>query len=285
MNIDNILLAADFSPASQAALQYAAVIAKRCNARVFVAHVIPESAFADVPKEILAEARARTVADLKARLEQLQYALKDLQLQFILEEGHVADTLLALTKSKSIDLVVVGTRGHRRIQRMLLGSIAEKLSRQSRCPVLVVPEDAVSYDSKVTVRTILCPTNFSERSIAALKHTWQFAKAFSSHIILLHVVDDSLLSRADRIARSTTVHERLSRLSSSLSSDGPSPETELVVEFGVPDRTIVKVAAERGTELIVLSIQRAKPVVAHLPPEITFSVAQQADCAVLTIAS
>jgi len=285
MNIHNILLATDFSPSSKAALKYAAFAAKRCNCHLFVVHVISESVYTDVPPEILAKAKTHTLADARRRLERLRSGLKDIQTEFILKEGLVADTLLALTESKSVDLVVLGTRGHRRIERLLLGSVAEKLSRQASCPVLVVPDSAVSYLSKVTINSILCPTNFSQRSTAALQQAMRFANDLSARVILLHVVEDSTLDRADRIASSTAVKQRLSSLSSSWSSGEPSQQAELVVEFGAPARTILRVAAERHIDLIVLSIQRAKPVAAHLPPEITYSVVQLSQCPVLTIAT
>ena len=280
MNLRNILFATDFSSCSEAALQCAAAVAKRFQSRLIVVHVISETLFADVPAEILTEARTRTIADVRKKLEELGSRL---QAEIVLEEGPVADVLLALAESRSIDLFVVGTQGHGRLQRLLLGSVAEKLSRQSRCPVLVVPETSLS-NRESDVSTILCPTNFSDRSVAALKQTWQLAKVFSAQIILLHVLELAL-SRGDRIIQRTIAEEPLSRLSSSLSAGERSPAAELAVEFGTPADTIVRVATERDADLIVLSIQRGKPVVAHLPPEITYSVAAQAPCPVLTIAS
>ena len=160
MKIHNILLATDFSPSSQAALQYAVVVAKRYQANLVVVHVVSESVYAEVPSELLAEAKTRTIADVRTRLEQFRPGLEELQTEFILEEGHVADTLLALTQSKSIDLVIVGTRGHRRLERFLLGSVAEKLSRQAGCPVLVVPESAVSYEERSQRERFFAPRTF-----------------------------------------------------------------------------------------------------------------------------
>jgi len=286
MNIQNILLATDFSASSQAALQYAALVTERFNAHLVVAHVISESAFKDVPTAILADAKNRTIVETRRRLEQLRESLNDFEAEFILEEGPVADKLLLLAESKSVDFLIVGTRGHSGIKRLLLGSVAEKLSRQARCPVLVVPDSAVPYKSEVsTLRRFLCPTNFSPRSVTAIKQALEFAKSFSAQLILLHVVEEPALNRADRIALRTAVEERLSGFSSRLSANGPSYEAELVVEFGSPAEIIVKVAAERDADLIALSIQRAKAAVAHLAPEITYSVVQQADRPVLTIAS
>lgn len=285
MNIHNILLATDFSSCSEAALQFARFIAKHYKASLLIVHVISESVYKDVPPELMQEAKARTTADARAKLERLRQHTNDASVELLLEDGQVADALLGISESRGIDLVVVGTRGHRRIQRLLLGSVAEKLSRQARCPVLVVPDSAVSYDSEIGLKTILCPTNFSERSRAALKQAWDLAKSFSAHILLMHAVEDSTLDRANRLEQRNATEERMKSISALLVSEKASPEIEFVVEFGPIAQAIARVAAEREVSLIVLSIQRSKPVVAHLPPEITYSVAQQVSCPVFTIAS
>jgi len=240
--------------------------------------------YANVPPELLAEAKTRTIADARRKLEEISSRFSGLQTQIILEQGPPSEVLLRLAEAKSIELLVVGTQGHASIKRFLLGSVAEKLARQSRCPVLVTPESSLPVE-EFTLKTILCPTNFSERSIGALKYAWAFAKTFSAHIILMHVVQDQILSRADRISQTTKAEGPMSRLSSSLSAGDRSREAELAVEFGAPAETIIKVAGERNADLIVLSIQRDKPLVAHLPPEVTFLVAAQAPCPVLTSAT
>ncbi|MGE5109656.1 MAG: universal stress protein [Acidobacteriaceae bacterium] len=285
MSIRNILLATDFSRCSEVALQFAVFVAERYKAKLLMVHVISESVYKDVPPEILDEAKIRIRADAQAKLQWSRQLVKELPVEVLLEEGPVADTVLALSESRAIDLLVVGTRGHRRIERLLLGSVAEKLSRQARCPVFVVPESAFSYGSEISLNTILCPTNFSDRSKAALKHGWEMAKMFSGRMLLLHVVEGSTPSRADRIQQRMVTEQRLSRLSSLVSNGAASPEIELTVEFGSIAQSIARVAAERGASLVVLSIERNKPVVAHLPPTITYSVAQQVSCPILTIAS
>ena len=289
MDLQNILIGTDFSPWSEAALRCAAALAKRFQARLFVVHAIADSMYANVPPELLAEAKTRTIADARRKLEEISSRFSGLQTQIILEQGPPSEVLLRLAEAKSIELLVVGTQGHASIKRFLLGSFAEKLARQSRCPVLVTPESSLPVE-EFTLKTILCPTNFSERSIGALKYAWAFAKTFSAHIILMHVilmhvVQDQILSRADRISQTTKAEGPMSRLSSSLSAGDRSREAELAVEFGAPAETIIKVAGERNADLIVLSIQRDKPLVAHLPPEVTFLVAAQAPCPVLTLAT
>jgi nucleotide-binding universal stress UspA family protein len=284
MDLHNILIATDFSPWSESALRCAAAFAKRFQARLLVVHVISGSIYADVPPELLAEAKTRTTEDTKAKMDEIRSRLEDLQPETIIEQGPPSEVILRLAEEQSIALLVVGTQGHVRIERLLLGSVAEKIARQARCPVLITPESSLPYEG-FKLKTILCPTNFSERSVAALRHAWHVAEAFSAHIILLHVVEGQGLDRADRISQRMKAEGPMSRLSSSLSAGERSREAELAVEFGAPAERIIKIAGERNADLIVLSIQRDKPLMAHLPPDVTFLVAAQAPCPVLTSAA
>jgi nucleotide-binding universal stress UspA family protein len=284
MDLHNILIATDFSPWSESALRCAAAFAKRFQARLLVVHVISGSIYADVPPELLAEAKTRTIEDTKAKMDEIRSRLEDLQPETIIEQGPPSEVILRLAEEQSIALLVVGTQGHVRIERLLLGSVAEKIARQARCPVLITPESSLPYEG-FKLKTILCPTNFSERSVAALRHAWHVAEAFSAHIILLHVVEGQGLDRADRISQRMKAEGPMSRLSSSLSAGEHSREAELAVEFGAPAERIIKIAGERNADLIVLSIQRDKPLMAHLPPDVTFLVAAQAPCPVLTSAA
>ena len=284
MDLHNILIATDFSPWSEAALRCAAAFAKQFQARLFVVHVISRSIYADVPPELLAEAKTRTIDDIKAKMDAIRSRLNGLQLETIVEQGPPSEVILRLAEENSTGLLVVGTQGHGRIERLLLGSTAEKIARQARCPVLITPESSLPNET-FKLKTILCPTNFSEGSVAALRHAWHFAKAFSAHIILLHVVEGQGLDRADRISQRMKAEGPMSRLSSALSAGDRSTEAELAVEFGAPAETIIKVAGERNADLIVLSIQRDTPLIAHLPPDVTFLVAAQAPCLVLTSAA
>jgi nucleotide-binding universal stress UspA family protein len=284
MDLHNILIATDFSPWSESALRCAAAFAKRFQARLLVVHVISGSIYADVPPELLAEAKTRTTEDTKAKMDEIRSRLEDLQPETIIEQGPPSEVILRLAEEQSIALLVVGTQGHVRIERLLLGSVAEKIARQARCPVLITPESSLPYEG-FKLKTILCPTNFSERSVAALRHAWHVAEAFSAHIILLHVVEGQGLDRADRISQRMKAEGPMSRLSSSLSAGERSREAELAVEFGAPAERIIKIDGERNADLIVLSIQRDKPLMAHLPPDVTFLVAAQAPCPVLTSAA
>ena len=55
-----------------------------------------------------------------------------------LEGGDPVDTILSVARSEPFDLLVLGTHGRRGLSHLLIGSVAEKVVRQSTCPVLTV---------------------------------------------------------------------------------------------------------------------------------------------------
>jgi nucleotide-binding universal stress UspA family protein len=82
----------------------------------------------------------------QARLD-LATNLADAKLRFggqpvtAVEVGSPVEQILQYADDKNIDLIVVGTQGHRGLSRLILGSVAEKLVRLAKCPVLTVHAD------------------------------------------------------------------------------------------------------------------------------------------------
>lgn len=137
-----ILLAADFSPVSRAALDVAAKLAAEQGAELVIAHVweIPVYATgeqAPFPPQIL--------DDVVAAAERVLGEWRDLarthgvsQVSTLLKSGVPWHELVELVaQDTSIDLVVIGTHGRTGIKHVLLGSVAEKVVRHARCAVLV----------------------------------------------------------------------------------------------------------------------------------------------------
>src|SRR5215472_7905876 len=104
VKLDNVLVATDFSAASQVAVLYATAIARRHNSKLFIAHVVTsrsESALMDGWRAGQAEITAQLLAN---RLDGVEHEL-------IVKSGQVGEVLSRLIGEKQIDLVVVGTRG------------------------------------------------------------------------------------------------------------------------------------------------------------------------------
>jgi nucleotide-binding universal stress UspA family protein len=279
-SLNRILLATDFSSVSPIVLAHAVAVARRYKSKLYVAHVIPPDMYTSVPAEILPQAVKETRQHADQEMSSLLRlgGLRRLRHQAMVEEGEVADVLLRLAREHAIDLLVIGTRGRRGVKRLLLGSVAEKVFRQARCPVLIVPP-AAGEEAKIT--RILYPTDFSKASLQAAPYAFSLARHYRAKLILLHVFEGNVHSIEGLTRQRTLVQKRLKR--SVLKDVHLDVKPELTVEFGEPAERIRKAAAEWQASLIVLAVRRDQPKVAHLAEGIAYKVVRQAPCPVLTV--
>jgi nucleotide-binding universal stress UspA family protein len=143
-----ILLPTDGSKCAEKAAQHAILLASQNNAELIVLNILETHSLAGVPVEDF----TRKVNEIFRQeginaLERISKLYKDLsrekdirsfKLTLKTEKGHPADMILQTTEKENIDLVVMGASGKHAIERFILGSVAEKVVRHAKCPVLTV---------------------------------------------------------------------------------------------------------------------------------------------------
>jgi nucleotide-binding universal stress UspA family protein len=127
----HILVTTDFSPASEAALQDAAMLTDRFNARITLAHVF------GTPTALARQAALRDVeTELRDRLTQMyQRHFRQAVSIALLSGGSPADAIAELARERSCDLIVMATHGRTGLARLIIGSVAEKTLRLAPCAV------------------------------------------------------------------------------------------------------------------------------------------------------
>jgi nucleotide-binding universal stress UspA family protein len=142
--ISTILVATDFSDASESALKYAKSLAKAFGATIHVLHVLEDlaahawttevyvAALPGVHEEMEKQARERLDATLTAEEREAFKA------QLTLRTGSAFVEIVRHAREIKADLLVMGTHGRGAIAHMLLGSVAERVVRKAPCPVLTV---------------------------------------------------------------------------------------------------------------------------------------------------
>ncbi len=197
IQIRHIACAVDFSDFSHRALDHAVAIAKWYTAQLTVIYVhhVPLPALVSAP--LLApspiDAAALSPADRESLQRQLEAFLPrgaaDLPIDCCIVEGDVAAEILAAVEAA--DLLVIGTHGRSGFERLVLGSIAERLLRQARCPLLIVPR--ASPDATDTVprlfHRIVAAVDFSPASAQAAAFAISLAEEADAHLTLLHALD------------------------------------------------------------------------------------------------
>ena len=173
VRIHHVLCPIDFSEGSRHALDYAVMLARWYHARLSVVHVhqlsMPVYGVSYLGPEglqpiVLTELERRQLLDRLEKEVAEDRTAAHLDIETALdEEANVAEAIVSRARTTPADVIVIGTHGRSGFERLILGSVAEKVLRKAACPVLTVPAhspDAVPLDAG-SMRRILCPVDFS----------------------------------------------------------------------------------------------------------------------------
>ena len=141
-DIKKVLCAVDFSDYSPSVADYANMIAKCSNAKILVLYVapslsqyvgfhVPPSSIESFVGEIVSGAEDTMNAFVKEHFDQMDVEGK-------VVTGYPAEEILGIAEDEKCDMVVMGTHGRKGIDRILFGSVAEKVVKSSTVPVLTV---------------------------------------------------------------------------------------------------------------------------------------------------
>jgi nucleotide-binding universal stress UspA family protein len=281
-----ILLATDFSPASEAALPHALTIASHYGSKLYVAHVICPEFMDLLPPEstptMLQHARGLTEQKLEPLLSAGRQ--KGISCQPLIGEGVIWDVLLDMIHQNGIDLIVVGTHGRRGLRKLLLGSVAEEVFRMAPCPVLTVgPKTSETRSMDVQLGHILFPLEFVPDSSDAAAYAVSLAEEYHAKLTFMKVFEEMVPSPEEKAQVQEPVRHWMD---DHIPTESDLRErTSFELGFGPAAEAILKFATDRGVDLIVMGVQRLDPVIAaHLPkPDTAYEVVRTAPCSVLTV--
>ncbi|MGP8320603.1 MAG: universal stress protein [Methanosarcinaceae archaeon] len=136
-----ILIATDGSEPNKKAISYGIELAKLSGAKAYVVYVVDTATFASIPMDSGWEVMYELLQ--KEGKEAMQHIIDDakvsgVEIESSLLEGHPSQEIIEFSQDNDIDIIVLGTLGKSGLDRFLLGSVAEKVTRNSRIPVLVV---------------------------------------------------------------------------------------------------------------------------------------------------
>ncbi len=267
-----ILIACDFSPCSEVLLPYAASLARKCKATLFLAHVASPELISVEPPVVLPK--------LKSAKEQMQELELSEQLDGVdhatlVYEGLPAEGLLKLAEENEVDLVMMGTHGRTGFRKLVMGSVAEKVFRNAHCPVMTIgPHVFADHRREARISSIVCAIGSLEHQHPAIQSSLTVAACHQATLTLLHVVPATLA--ADLEKETSRLHEQLKGLVPEASP------VETIVKVGTPSECIVQVASERNADLIVLDALPPAMLTAHLM-DTAYRVIIDAPCPVVTV--
>lgn len=206
----NILLATDFSDAAAVAVDSAARIARRCEAKLTIVHVVPDAVvsyamldyaeagvgWAPPPDEMARlQKNLREGAEQQLRKLVLEMRTGGLDIETEVLVGVPYLSIVEAVKQKGHDLVVVGTRGMSAIKRVFVGSTATRLARACPAPVWIARSSLPEGPP-----TILAAVDFSPMSERIVSVSAAVAAALTAKLHVLHVYDTEELYGAPTIS-------------------------------------------------------------------------------------
>ncbi len=187
-----ILVPTDFSECSASAFEYAALVAKKSGAQIYLIHVV------DVP---FAKATSRGDIDTdnsavpymmslmkttKMKMKKIKSSaiFKNLEVKDVVEIGSIPEKIFDAEKKYKAEMIIMGTHGMNGIQEKFIGTNAEKIVRGARIPVLTIKDNV----KNPKIDTIVFATDFSKEAEYVLAAISKIAGLFKARLVLTKVI-------------------------------------------------------------------------------------------------
>jgi nucleotide-binding universal stress UspA family protein len=303
LNIQNIIVPIDFSKMSVQAIQIAKQLARRFGASIHLAHVRQFNYAADlmapVPLMVPFAFTAYEHDAARSVLKELEEVASECGVSSatceVLSGAPPFDEICRLGQTIPADLIVMPTHGRTGLKHVFLGSTAERIVQHSSCPVLVTRGNSAQSKngSRLRIKTILIPVDFSNCSREGLRYAIAFANEFGAKIILVHatylgyiyssegtaIYDIPGLQKAAR----KTAERKMRELVRSINFGAVKFETAFT--DGSPAIDICAFAKDHDVDLIITSTHGFTGFTHVLIGSIAEQVVRHAPCSVLVVPS
>ena len=191
-----IMCAVDFSDFTSEILVYSVALCKEFNAKLLLVHIVDDitTSFSNsgvgvvIDKEALQE---QHISEAQELIEDLAKEVK-IEHEIIVSKGNPADEIRKIALHEKIDFVITATYGKSGIERMMIGSVTEKLLKTLHCPLLVIRSQIHGFtpqnDYEIKLKKILVGCDFSPDSKLAFDYGLSLAQEFQSELYLTHVI-------------------------------------------------------------------------------------------------
>ena len=249
---ERILVPTQMDDFDRVPLRYALLFNERLGSKLTLLHAEEISWLtAHRPPGYFFEDIAHARGEIELRLSEWanRYAPESVRASTVFADDNPAHAIVATAKEMRADLVIMGTHGRHGWSRVLMGSVAERVLRESDVAVLTVRPDLAPRHG-TAIRTVLCPVNFTEVARAALGEAAHVAEALEAQLIVLHVLEEgsresdrSVESQfggwVDPLIRNYTWYDR-------------------TVVNGDPAIRVLEVAEEMAADLLVIGAQHRR---------------------------
>lgn len=245
-----ILVPTDFSNNSLKAAVFAAEMAQKANATIYLVHILNmESEKVFQPLPLWDRYKELTIADRKEELEAFEDKISQLYPEVKIK-AEVADHspvggIIKYSQKIQADIIVMGTKGTTGLHEVFMGSVAAGVIQKSDIPVLVVP----AASKAIQIDSILFATNHFEENKAILDLITRLASLYGAIIRVAVFIDTDTASAADYMDST----RRLELYKTFLKNTYPRTSFKSTLVEGIHfENSIEDYCIENGVDLVAL---------------------------------
>ncbi len=266
MPVKKILICVDFSDITDSVIETGRFLANLFDAEVKLLHVVEpptplfyEEGFEPLLTidgvEIVVNVEKALKEEAKEKLEKYVEKFGE-KANYSVEIGDIAETILEKSDEEKVDLVIIGSHQKGLIEKLLIGSITEKVVNKARTSVLVVKGEPLKEINK-----ILVGYDFLPNSIEALEFAKDIASRAKSIIEIVHIDSDQWFAHLAHVHEE--VLEKKKRLLEEVKQK-IEKETGLKVEIdlekGEVDSLLIEKIKEKNPDLVVVGKRKGKKI-------------------------
>ena len=288
--LQHIACAVDFSKHSEAVLCWGGFLARAFDAHLSVFHAVTaiHDRFPGTPIYERGGRQTDLLAAARQRLEAIAASLA--KAEGIAVAGDPVETLGDYVRKTSVDLVVAARQGFSGLQRVLLGSVVERMGRELAKPLLVVSTDEAGSTDIPPIHKVVVAVEADDAQSPALEAAVALARRFDAKLHLLSAMERPLLADHREptegpygeieTLQQQRLQQKMAAMASSLAGDlrvtvdlVPGPAVDILPSY----------VRRRQADLLVVGVKSRRRFQQRLIGSTTEAALRHAACAVLTV--
>jgi len=283
-----ILFPVDYSEPCQAVVPYVKDMLRQFPAELTLVHAYGPGALATMAQVELAfidpglPDKVRDVEEQRLR-DYAQETFPGQHVESIVELGEPGGIIERVAQHQGADLVMLATRGHGPVRRLLVGSVTAKVMHDMSAAVWTgIGSELAGHEPSVPYQSVVCALDESNEAEVVLKAAAALACAYHAQLYLLHVVQPPIPSPEydfGPVLQELTeaAHFRMRELKGKLGVEAPHTVVDAVIAEGVRQEVL-----RRKADLVVTGRGHAQKTFSRMWSHL-YSIVRESPCPVLSI--
>jgi nucleotide-binding universal stress UspA family protein len=284
ITFEKILLATDFSHASESAFEKAVNLCRTFSASLFILHIFEYADEVSPQMPRMTAEVGKIYEDTKLSFDRLLQSARDrgVVCDGSIGAGLAAHSILETIDALGIKLVVLGTHANRGLERLIFGSTAEAVLRKAPCPVVTVGPQVRNHNKAAADGPVIFATDFHASTIHAVRFAGSVCGMTGSPLHCLTVLPMTMEGGVRNMVIPELMNQALHHVAQESGKGIAAPLCTTVFGTDVA-ASVAHYAKTQNASMIVLGVHTAPPMASHGPCNATSRLIANSPCPVLTV--